>query len=198
MYGRNCNPNTHRCDRCGVIDPTVALRSFPQVPNSVRSFFTRQPAQDWGVRPGPSSRTTYWGGRSVGDASSAAKGIVAGMLQRHPVLMVSFTYCPYCTKLAAKLDNERISYKKWEIDRSPNKSKIMDEFQRMSGIRTAPQVYVNGRFVGDGSKTTKMLANGKFHALIGRRKRKQTTRRNSRKGGKCGCKNKNSKRKKKR
>ncbi|KAF6215203.1 hypothetical protein GE061_009955 [Apolygus lucorum] len=165
MHRHQLDPITGQCIRCGTINFSLYKKyRFPKVPSQVRSYY--DPVGKSALLE--SYAGIYHARGPKAHSSSEARATVRQMLQRYPILMVSFTYCPFCTKLAEKLDNERIQFKKWEIDRKPNNTKIMDEISKMSGIRTAPQMFVKGRFIGDGSKTTKMLENGTFHKLIGR------------------------------
>lgn len=43
---------------------------------------------------------------------------------------------------------------------------IQDELLKMTGGRSVPRVFINGKFIGGGSETAALVANGQMKALL--------------------------------
>ncbi|CAA9998528.1 unnamed protein product [Nesidiocoris tenuis] len=95
-----------------------------------------------------------------------AYALLRRLFQSYQVVMISFTYCKFCKSLAQRFESHGIPFYKLEADLLPNMKEFMDTAENLSGIRTAPQIYVNGQFVGDSSTTTKLLESGEFQKMI--------------------------------
>jgi len=55
-------------------------------------------------------------------------------------------YCPYCSRAKALLDSLEVPYEDHDITDTPEK---IEELSKKSGIRTVPQIFADGEFVGD-------------------------------------------------
>ena len=56
-------------------------------------------------------------------------------------------YCPFCTKAKKLLANKKIEFN--EIDLSENPDKFEEMLSKSKGVRTVPQIFVNGEHIGD-------------------------------------------------
>lgn len=61
------------------------------------------------------------------------------------VIVYSTKYCPYCTAAKELLNREKIVFQEIPVDDDPSLRKKMEE---LSGRRTVPQIFINGRHVG--------------------------------------------------
>ena len=75
---------------------------------------------------------------------------------RHPdeVAMLSRPGCPFCAKAKAALEEAGIAY----VDISLPPLQRARALRAMSGSQTVPQVFVNGRLVGDSDATLRWIA----------------------------------------
>lgn len=52
--------------------------------------------------------------------------------------------CDWCNKAVDLLDSENYSYFVWDVDDNP----FAKEFLKWSGLKTVPQIYHNGHYIG--------------------------------------------------
>ena len=95
------------------------------------------------------------------------KAFVSKTIDSHPVVIFSKTYCPYCKKAKEAMSNAGISFHAVEIDIRGDTEALQDELKSVSGIRTVPQVFVKGEFIGDSSKTVTLAESGELSKLVG-------------------------------
>lgn len=69
------------------------------------------------------------------------------IIQKHPVVIFSKTYCPYCTR-AKKLCALEGSYKAIELDTLHNGAELHTTLRTMTNQTTVPYVYIRGQFIG--------------------------------------------------
>ena len=74
--------------------------------------------------------------------------------------------CPFCKNAKAALDAQGIAYKAIELDARADGQQIQDIMLQMTGARSVPRVFVNGKFVGGGDDTCALAASGKLKALV--------------------------------
>lgn len=66
------------------------------------------------------------------------------MEKNNAVVIFSKTYCPYCSDVKDLFDQLRVDYIKIELDDSPNGPEMQQALIAMTGMRTVPQVFING------------------------------------------------------
>mmetsp|Transcript_20508 Transcript_20508/g.30352 ORF Transcript_20508/g.30352 Transcript_20508/m.30352 type:complete len:104 (-) Transcript_20508:91-402(-) len=91
---------------------------------------------------------------------------VSEKINNTPVIVFSKTYCPYCTKAKNALNAINAHYEVIELDKVSNGSSIQSEVSRISGVRTVPQVFVGGKFIGGGDDTAKLHKSGELSRLV--------------------------------
>ncbi|XP_046841594.1 glutaredoxin-like [Xenia sp. Carnegie-2017] len=83
------------------------------------------------------------------------------------VVVFSKTYCPYCRKAKNALKAAGLEkYTLHELDRRDDGEKILDILRDMTGGRTVPRVFINGKFVGGGSEVEAMQEKGELVPLL--------------------------------
>jgi len=87
---------------------------------------------------------------------SSAKAFVDEKINNYKVAVFSKSYCPYCHK--AKNALESFTYKPntfyWlEIENRPDCQEIQDYLGSITGGRSVPRVFINGKFFGGGDET---------------------------------------------
>eukprot|EP00796_Vickermania_ingenoplastis_P005746 gene5746-4107_t len=90
---------------------------------------------------------------------------VVDMLEQHPVVIISATYCTFCTKLKRLLIDLKHRFVALEINLLPNGRKVFDEVMRRTQCHTVPQVFIHGQYVGgydDGARELQKYGGGGF------------------------------------
>ena len=103
--------------------------------------------------------------------SAAGSGKLCQSLEKlitsHKIVVISKSYCPYCRKAKNALKSYNIDdMHVWEIDGEPNSAQIQECLMQMTGARTVPRVFINGKFVGGGEDTVRMHKSGKLAKLL--------------------------------
>merc|ERR1712107_524814 len=85
-----------------------------------------------------------------------------------PVVMVSKSYCPYCSKAktALKSFNLGSDMEIFEIENDPEMNQIQNYMAQQTGARSVPRVFIGGQFVGGGDEVMQLKASGKLAQLI--------------------------------
>uniref|UniRef100_A0A7E4V3L4 Glutaredoxin-2, mitochondrial n=1 Tax=Panagrellus redivivus TaxID=6233 RepID=A0A7E4V3L4_PANRE len=94
---------------------------------------------------------------------SVAKTFVDGILKQYKVAVFSKTYCPYCTKAKTALEGFKLrpdAYYVVELDKRDDCNDIQDYLQTITGARSVPRVFINGKFFGGGDDTAAGAQNG--------------------------------------
>ena len=73
--------------------------------------------------------------------------------------------CAFCDRAKALLNKKRVSYKEINLASDPNK---MDEMiKKTNGMRTIPQIFVDGQHIGGNDKLQALENEGKLNSLLG-------------------------------
>ena len=73
--------------------------------------------------------------------------------------------CAFCDFAKALLDRKGISYKEIFIGDDTNKMEEM--IKKANGMRTVPQIFVDGQHIGDNNKLQALEKDGKLNAILG-------------------------------
>uniref|UniRef100_A0A914YJF6 Glutaredoxin domain-containing protein n=1 Tax=Panagrolaimus superbus TaxID=310955 RepID=A0A914YJF6_9BILA len=90
------------------------------------------------------------------------------LIHNHRLMVFSKTYCPY-SKRAKKLLHETLKAKEMEvleINEREDMSKIQDHLLSISGVRTVPQVFLDGKFIGGATDLEKMQKKGNLRPML--------------------------------
>jgi glutaredoxin 3 len=73
--------------------------------------------------------------------------------------------CVFCDRAKALLNKKRVSFKEINLASDPNK---MDEMiKKTNGMRTIPQIFVDGQHIGGNDKLQALENEGKLNSLLG-------------------------------
>ena len=73
--------------------------------------------------------------------------------------------CVFCDRAKALLNKKRVSFKEINLASDPNK---MDEMiKKTNGMRTVPQIFVDGQHIGGNDKLQALENEGKLNSLLG-------------------------------
>ena len=103
------------------------------------------------------------------------KDIVDQAISANKVMMFSKTFCPFCTKAKDALKSVGASFEVMELENRSGKSlvnilsypmhfldmaAIQDYLKELTGARSVPRVFINGKFYGGGDETSAGAKNG--------------------------------------
>ena len=95
-----------------------------------------------------------------------AKVIVDDAIRSNKVMMFAKTFCPYCKKAKAALNEENIDFKVMELDLRNDGDVIQDVMMNITGGRSVPRLFINGKFIGGCDTVLDLQANGKLSELV--------------------------------
>ena len=73
--------------------------------------------------------------------------------------------CAYCDRAKALLNKKGVSFKEINLASDPNK---MDEMiKKTNGMRTVPQIFIDGHHIGGNDKLRALENEGKLNSLLG-------------------------------
>lgn len=88
------------------------------------------------------------------------------------VMVFSKSYCPYCKKAKQVLskhvgqDLAAEDYEVMEIENHPNCDAIQDYLQKLTGARSVPRVFINGKCIGGGDDTQALDQKGQLSIML--------------------------------
>lgn len=73
-------------------------------------------------------------------------------------------FCPYCQRAKALLEKKNVEFVEYDVSSTPG---ARDEMQERSGGRkTVPQIFVDGRHIGDSDGIVALERAGKLDAVV--------------------------------
>jgi thioredoxin reductase (NADPH) len=108
---------------------------------------------------------------SLDDCDLVSEDCIRSIVGAHPVVVFSKPYCPYCRKALEALSLEGLSSesdKLLVIDLSThsNTQEIQLTLQSMTGRRTVPNVFVDGKSIGGGDETRSFQQSGELATML--------------------------------
>ena len=79
------------------------------------------------------------------------------------VVIYTTTSCPYCTRAKAFLRSKNVDFEEIDVSRD---ERLQEEIIRLSGRRTVPQIFINGKSVGGFDDLKQMDATGDLDRLL--------------------------------
>uniref|UniRef100_A0AC35U052 Glutaredoxin domain-containing protein n=1 Tax=Rhabditophanes sp. KR3021 TaxID=114890 RepID=A0AC35U052_9BILA len=100
---------------------------------------------------------------------SEVKSLIDNAIAGNKVFVVSKSYCPYCVKAKSALAKFNIPEQHFEwmdIEKHNDMAAIQDYMQVLTGGRSVPRVFINGKFFGGGDDTAAAAKNGKLEKVL--------------------------------
>ena len=73
--------------------------------------------------------------------------------------------CAFCDRAKALLNKKGVSFKEINLASDPNK---MDEMiKKTNGMRTIPQIFIDGQHIGGNDKLHALEREGKLNSIVG-------------------------------
>ena len=79
------------------------------------------------------------------------------------VVIYTTTSCPYCTRAKAFLRSKNVDFEEIDVSRD---ERLQEEIKHLSGRRTVPQIFINGKSVGGFDNIKQMDATGDLDRLL--------------------------------
>nr|XP_002125050.1 glutaredoxin-like [Ciona intestinalis] len=95
-----------------------------------------------------------------------ARTLIESEISKNKVQVFSKTYCPYCKMAKDALKAAGIDYNVMELDNRSDGSAIQDVLKEMTGARSVPRVFINGKCIGGGSETKALQVQGKLVQMV--------------------------------
>ena len=73
--------------------------------------------------------------------------------------------CAFCDRAIALLNKKGVSFKKIDLASDPNK--MEDMIKKTNGMRTVPQIFIDGQHIGGSDKLQDLENEGKLNSLLG-------------------------------
>ena len=73
--------------------------------------------------------------------------------------------CAFCDRAKALLNKKGVSFKEIDLASDPNKMEEM--IKKTNGMRTVPQIFINGQHIGGNDKLQALENEGKLNSLLG-------------------------------
>ena len=91
------------------------------------------------------------------------------LIKKYPVMVFSKSYCPYSKKAKNILSKYSLgdNYHVLELDQLPSKTdQYQEELGKLTGARTVPRVFINGKCIGGGDDTGALEQKGDLQRLL--------------------------------
>ena len=73
--------------------------------------------------------------------------------------------CAFCDRAKALLNKKGVSFK--EIDLASNPNKMEEMIKKTNGMRTVPQIFIDGQHIGGNDILQALEKKGKLNSLLG-------------------------------
>ncbi|KAJ0174620.1 hypothetical protein K1T71_009728 [Dendrolimus kikuchii] len=87
-------------------------------------------------------------------------------ISQDKVVVFSKSYCPYCTLAKEVFRKVKQPIKVYELDERDDGNQIQDNLAQVTGFRTVPQVFINGKCVGGGSDVKALHESGQLEPML--------------------------------
>ncbi|EDV52297.2 uncharacterized protein Dere_GG16009 [Drosophila erecta] len=94
------------------------------------------------------------------DMSTKQAKFVENTIASNKVVIFSKTYCPYCTMAKEPFKKLNVDATVIELDGNPDGNEIQAVLGEITGARTVPRVFINGKFIGGGTDIKRMFETG--------------------------------------
>merc|ERR1712179_94641 len=86
-------------------------------------------------------------------------------IKNNNVAVISKSYCPYCHTATKAFDSIDVKYAVLEIEDREDCQAIQDYMQKITGARSVPRVFINGKFEGGGDDISAKCSSGELKKL---------------------------------
>lgn len=87
-------------------------------------------------------------------------------VSQNKVTVFSKSYCPYCNQTKTLLNKIGQEFYVQELDTDSNGSVIQKGLQEITGQRTVPNIFINGKHIGGNSDLQQLFSSGELKTLL--------------------------------
>ncbi|XP_062919921.1 glutaredoxin 2 [Mobula hypostoma] len=98
--------------------------------------------------------------------NEAALQFIRNQVAKNCVVLFSKTYCPHCKRVKNFFREQGVKYKAIELDLHKDGTIIQNVLEELTGVRTVPRVFVNGKCIGGATDTFLLHSKGKLMPLV--------------------------------
>ncbi|KAL1465873.1 hypothetical protein WDU94_005399 [Cyamophila willieti] len=106
------------------------------------------------------------GSSSKAAMNPAAHQFVQDLIKSEKIVIFSKTTCPFCKMAKDVFQKLNVQPKTVELDHREDGSSIQDALLEITGARSVPRVFVNGKFIGGGTDVKALYEKGELHQLV--------------------------------
>lgn len=117
------------------------------------------------------SNCTMGNSGSQVDMSSPEASYIQQEVSSQCVVIFSKTYCSYCRASKQLFKNLGVDVKTIELDNRQDCDRLQDVLGAMTGARSVPRVFVNGKCIGGNSELQSIAQSGQLQELLSQCKR---------------------------
>ncbi|CAB3234099.1 unnamed protein product [Arctia plantaginis] len=99
-------------------------------------------------------------------SSVEVQQLIKDAISKDKVVIFSKSYCPYCDLAKEVFSKVKQPIQVYELDKRDDGSAIQANLAQLTGIRTVPQVFINGNCVGGGTDVQKLLSTGQLEPML--------------------------------
>ncbi|EDW10057.1 glutaredoxin [Drosophila mojavensis] len=85
---------------------------------------------------------------------------VRDTINNNKVVIFSKTYCPYCSMAKEQFRKLNVEMTLVELDLRSDADEIQAVLGELTGARTVPRCFINGKFIGGGTDVKRLYENG--------------------------------------
>ena len=97
----------------------------------------------------------------------SARETAQAHIKSSKIMVFSKTYCPYCKKAKEAISQITPLYSVCELDVVSDGADMQSALLEMTGQKTVPSIFINGKHIGGCDSTVAAIASGEFQKLIG-------------------------------
>ncbi|KAI3405130.2 hypothetical protein KGF56_002086 [Candida oxycetoniae] len=98
--------------------------------------------------------------------SPELKKSIESTVASNKVVVYSKTYCPYCRATKDLLSRYGVSYELIELDTIEDGATIQRALEEITGQRTVPNIFINGKHIGGNSDLQNLNQSNKLKQLL--------------------------------
>lgn len=87
-------------------------------------------------------------------------------IKQNSVTLFVRSYCPYCKRAERLFEELNIKATIIDFGTIENGEEVKEELAKMTGHRTVPMIFINGKFVGGCDTVTKLHEESKLISLV--------------------------------
>ncbi|KAL3159130.1 hypothetical protein ABBQ32_011125 [Trebouxia sp. C0010 RCD-2024] len=100
--------------------------------------------------------------RTLASASSSLEEQVKEKNKKHPVVVYSKSWCPYCGEVKRLFSALKVDFTAIELDEVVEGDEVQDALLAITQSRTVPQVFIRGEFIGGCDDTLGAYSTGEL------------------------------------